>query len=77
MQVIEIGHLVGEYGLLSCQKRQGTLTATEDCVVLELERKQYEGLTKTNPALILVLSKICIVRIVELIEYQKNFMFTW
>ena len=61
-EVITVGHLVGEYGLLTAHKRFSTLTAVEPSTVFQLDRANYERLGREHPELVLVLSKICIVR---------------
>jgi CRP-like cAMP-binding protein len=58
---VEVGHLVGEYGLINAHPRFGTLVALEPSEVLELTREQYELMAAEEPATALVLSKICMV----------------
>eukprot|EP01034_Spumella_vulgaris_P032895 gene32895-40608_t len=58
-EIIKPGHLVGEYGLINKQRRQGTLTAVEDCSILTLSALSFDLMVKNEPRLAFVLSKIC------------------
>jgi CRP-like cAMP-binding protein len=72
METIEVGHLVGEYGLLTGHRRYGTLTATEPSVVLELDIERYREMEKRDPLLALVLSKICMAYLHHRVMHVSN-----
>jgi sulfate permease, SulP family len=60
MELIDIGHLVGEYGLLSGQRRYGTLTAIQASNVYVLTADKYKKMTMDDPFISLVLARICL-----------------
>ena len=62
-ELIDVGHLVGEYGLLNAQRRLGTLRALEDSTVYVLSKEQYDELTRDDPYAAFVLARICLVRV--------------
>ena len=57
---VEVGHLVGEYGLLTGQARHGTLTAVEPSVYYELSQSKYEEMKSKEPKLAFILCRICL-----------------
>lgn len=58
------GHLVGEFGLISNVRRQGTLVAQEEaCVLLVLALPQYKRMQEEKPHLAFLLAKICIAQL--------------
>ncbi len=61
-ELIQPGHLVGEYGLINKQRRQGTLTAEQASSLLVLSAESLDRMVLAEPYLAFVLSKICMVR---------------
>jgi hypothetical protein len=60
-EVVRVGNLCGEYGLISGQKRQGTLLTLEPSVLYTLRKDKYDEIIRTEPHLAFVLTKICLV----------------
>lgn len=71
-ETIDVGHLVGEYGLLTGHRRYGTLTATEPSVILELDMQRYQEMERRDPLLALVLSKICMAYLHHRVMHVSN-----
>lgn len=55
----------GEYGLINKLKRQSTLSAKEDSEILVLSKGKYLEMLEKDPLLALLLSRICMVRKVQ------------
>lgn len=72
METINVGHLVGEYGLLTGHRRYGTLTAVEPSVILELDLARYQEMERRDPQLALVLSKICMAYLHHRVMHVSN-----
>ena len=60
-EVVEVGFLVGEFGLLTDTLRFSTMIALEDSELLVLTKLTYEKLIQQEPYLVILLSKICMV----------------
>ena len=61
-EVIEVGHLVGEFSLMVNQRRLGTLSAIDNSVIFVLSKMKYDMIISTEPYLAFVLARICMVR---------------
>jgi SulP family sulfate permease len=72
MEIIESGHLVGEYGIINGQRRLSTMQATKDSEVLVISSVGYEKLTEERPDLALILVKICVGYLGRRVQYVGN-----
>jgi hypothetical protein len=61
-EVVSVGYLCGEYGLINGQLRQSTITAVEPSVIFSLRKEKFEKMLSKDPYLAFVLTKICSVR---------------
>jgi ATP-binding cassette subfamily B protein len=52
------GDLIGEMSLLQNAPRNATVTALTDCIVLEMEKKDFENILGHNPAVMVELINI-------------------
>lgn len=60
---VSAGGIVGEMGILTDQKRTATVTATEETVVLECNRRQLEHLFETAPVIVQRFQEVILPRI--------------
>jgi hypothetical protein len=63
---------VGEFGLLTSQRRLGTLSALEPSVVQQLTMERYREMTERRPDLALVLAKLCIAYLGHRVMHVSN-----
>eukprot|EP01041_Mallomonas_annulata_P003001 gene3001-5879_t len=69
-----IGGLIGEFGLLTNTVRRSTVVALEDSRTFILYQKAYEEMTRKDPYLTFVLSRICMAYLDHRVQHVANRM---
>ncbi|KAJ1634658.1 hypothetical protein T492DRAFT_971571 [Pavlovales sp. CCMP2436] len=59
-QVDEPGCMLGEFGLITGEHRQNTVTALSPCTLYELSRSQWEHMQEEKPRLAFVLTSVAL-----------------
>jgi CRP-like cAMP-binding protein len=57
LAIVGEGSFIGEMALLNDMPRTATIVAEDDCLLLELDRKTYEGLAAEHPAMVKVMKR--------------------